>query len=116
MKNEIRVRIAPSPTGFLHIGTARTALFNFLFAKKYSGKFLLRIEDTDESRNSQSSYDSILNGLKFLGLNWDEDVVYQKQQVGNHVQIAHKLVERGFAYYCYLSPQEIEKRRESKKY
>jgi glutamyl-tRNA synthetase len=109
--SEIRVRIAPSPTGYLHIGTARTALFNFLFAKKYGGKFLLRIEDTDASRNTTSAYNSILNGLQFLGLQWDEDVIYQKEQMVHHVKIAKQLIQNGNAYYCYLSPEEIEKRR-----
>jgi glutamyl-tRNA synthetase len=112
MTNEIRVRIAPSPTGYLHIGTARTALFNFLFAKKYGGKFLLRIEDTDVARNSESSYNSILNGLKFLGLNWDDEVVYQSKRMIEHLQMAEKLIKNGAAYYCYLSLEEIAKRRE----
>jgi glutamyl-tRNA synthetase len=112
MKQEVRVRIAPSPTGYLHIGTARTALFNYLFAKKMGGKFLLRIEDTDTARNSESSYNSILNGLKFLGLNWDEEVIYQSKRIKEHLNEAKKLIENGFAYYCYLSPEEITRRKE----
>ena len=121
MKSEVRVRIAPSPTGYLHIGTARTALFNFLLAKKYNGKFLLRVEDTDLSRNNESSYNSILNGLKFLGLNWDEEVVYQKNNINNHLKVAQELIQNGSAYYCYLSQEEILSRKqkaeaEGKKY
>lgn len=108
----IRVRIAPSPTGYLHIGTARTALFNYLFARKYGGKFLLRIEDTDIARNSQVSYDSILNGLKFLDLNWDEEPIYQSHRLDQHIEVARKLVENGSAYYCFLSEEELLKRRE----
>ncbi len=112
MTQEINVRIAPSPTGYLHIGTARTALFNYLFAKKMGGKFLLRIEDTDFARNSEASYNSILNGLKFLGLNWENEVVYQSQRMEEHFKQAKKLIENGFAYYCYLSQEEIAKRKE----
>ena len=110
--NEVRVRIAPSPTGYLHIGTARTALFNYLFAKKHKGKFLLRIEDTDFARNNEQSYNSILNGLKFLGLTPDEEVIYQSQRMEEHVKMAQKLVENGHAYYCFLPLEEIEKRKE----
>ncbi len=112
MTQQVRVRIAPSPTGYLHIGTARTALFNYLFAKKMGGKFLLRIEDTDIARNSEASYNSILNGLKFLGLNWDEEVIYQSKRMKEHMQEAERLIANGSAYYCYLSPEEITKRKE----
>lgn len=111
MKDDIKVRIAPSPTGYLHIGTARTALFNYLFAKKYKGKFLLRIEDTDVARNNEQSYNSILQGLEFLGLNWEEEVIYQSKRLEIHKKYALKLIESGFAYYCYLPVEEIENRK-----
>lgn len=112
MIEEVRTRIAPSPTGFLHIGTARTALFNYLFARQQKGKFLLRIEDTDFSRNNQDSYNSILNGLKFLELGWDEEVIYQSRRIEHHKQAAQQLLENGKAYFCYLSLEEINRRKE----
>ena len=112
MKPEIKVRIAPSPTGYLHIGTARTALFNYLFAKKMGGKFLLRIEDTDFARNNENSYNSILNGLKWLGLNWEGEAVYQSKRMEMHSEMALKLIQNSAAYYCYVSPEEISKRKE----
>lgn len=109
----VKVRIAPSPTGYLHIGTARTALFNFLFAKQNNGEFLLRIEDTDIARNNEASYNSILKGLEFLGLNWNGEVIYQSKRMNEHALVAKKLVETGHAYYCYLSQEELENRRAS---
>jgi glutamyl-tRNA synthetase len=111
METEVRVRIAPSPTGYLHIGTARTALFNYLFAKKTGGKFLLRIEDTDIARNTEEAYNSILNGLSWLGLNWEEEVIYQKERGDRHLEYAKKLIESGHAYYCYLTEEEVENRK-----
>ena len=114
--SEVRVRIAPSPTGYLHIGTARTALFNYLFARQTGGKFLLRIEDTDFARNSEASYNSILQGLDFLGLNPDEEVLYQSKRMAQHVLEAEKLIANGSAYYCFLPQEEIEKRRLKKGY
>ena len=104
-------RFAPSPTGFLHIGSARTALFNYLFAKKNQGKFFLRIEDTDQERSTQIAKDAILSGLKWLNIDWDEDIVYQSQRQARHAQIASYLVKIGKAYYCFCSKEEIENKK-----
>lgn len=101
-----RVRFAPSPTGYLHIGGARIALFNYLFAKSTGGKFLLRIEDTDRARSTYAAVDAIFAGLKWLGLDWDEEVVYQFARAERHREIARKLVELGKAYYCYAHSEE----------
>ncbi len=86
-------RIAPSPTGYMHIGTARTALYSWLYAKRHGGKFLLRIEDTDRARHSEEAVLAIMNGMKWLGLEWDGEAVSQFEQRARHVEIAHKLVE-----------------------
>ncbi|AIL65000.1 Glutamate--tRNA ligase [Rickettsiales bacterium Ac37b] len=100
-------RFAPSPTGFLHIGGARTALFNYLFAKHNNGKFLLRIEDTDQERNSKQAIEAILEGLSWLGLSWDGDVIYQSSRINRHLEVAHTLIAEGKAYYCYMTPEEL---------
>lgn len=105
-------RFAPSPTGNLHIGGARTALFNYLFAKHYSGKFLLRIEDTDISRSKEEYVDSILNGLKWLNLDYDE-IIFQSSRVQRHKEIAYELVKRGMAYFCFESQDEVNRQREA---
>jgi len=118
--SEVRVRIAPSPSGNLHVGTARTALFNYLFAKKNNGKFVLRIEDTDAERTSQEYIDNIFDSLKALGLNWDEgpDVggeygpYTQSERFDIYPIYAQKLVEAGFAYECYCTPEELEAEKE----
>jgi glutamyl-tRNA synthetase len=102
------VRFAPSPTGYLHIGGARTALFNWLYAKGRSGKFLLRIEDTDRERNNEAAVAAILDGLKWLGLDWDGEAISQFSRADRHREIADELLKRGAAYYCYASPAEIE--------
>src|SRR5262247_1332201 len=94
----VRVRFAPSPTGYLHVGGARTALFNWLYARKTGGKFLLRIEDTDKARSSDEHTKVILDGLSWLGLNWDEEVVFQGARVARHVEMADKLIADGKAY------------------
>ena len=107
----IVTRFAPSPTGFLHIGSARTALFNWLFARHHQGKFLLRIEDTDLERSTAAAVTAILDGLKWLGLDWDEPEVYQSQRFERHREVAHQLVASGKAYYCYCSPEELEQMR-----
>ncbi len=107
----IRVRFAPSPTGFLHIGSARTALFNWLFARHYGGKFLLRIEDTDKARSTQESMDVIFESLKWLELDWDEKVVYQSQHAIRHQFMANKLLKEGKAYKCFCTPEELERMR-----
>ncbi len=105
-------RFAPSPTGFLHIGGARTALFNWLFARHHGGKFLLRIEDTDRARSTQEAIDAILDGMSWLELTWDGDVVYQFSRAARHAEVAHKLVAEGKAYHCYASPEELTEMRE----
>jgi glutamyl-tRNA synthetase len=105
-------RFAPSPTGFLHIGGARTALFNWLYARHHGGKFLLRIEDTDKVRSTKEAIDAILDGMRWLGLDWDGHEYYQSQFWARHAEIAHRLVERGKAYRCYLSQEELAQQRE----
>ena len=112
----IRTRFAPSPTGKLHIGGARTALFNYLFAKSNGGKFLLRIEDTDIKRSSKENIDVILNGLNWLKLIPSEKEKYQSNETRQHIDIAYKLLKNGFAYKCYLSTEELnEMRNQSRK-
>ena len=105
-------RFAPSPTGFLHIGSARTALFNWLFTRHHGGKFLLRIEDTDRVRSTQAAVDALIQGLTWLGLDWDDDIVMQFARASHHAEIAHHMVQLGKAYYCYCSPAEVEAMRE----
>jgi glutamyl-tRNA synthetase len=100
-------RFAPSPTGFLHIGGARTALFNLLFARHHGGKFLLRIEDTDRARSTQPAIDAILDGMRWLGLDWDGDEVFQFARADRHAAVAHEMVEKGAAYRCYLTQDEL---------
>ncbi len=106
------VRFAPSPTGFLHIGGARTALFNWLFARHHGGQFLLRIEDTDRVRSTPEAVSAIIDGLAWLGLAWDGDIVYQSQRAERHAEIARQLLATGRAYYCYCTPAELEAMRE----
>ena len=105
-------RFAPSPTGFLHIGGARTALFNWLFARHHDGKFLLRIEDTDKVRSTKEAIDAILDGMRWLGLDWDGHEYYQSQFWARHAEIAHKMLERGHAYRCYMTQEELAAQRE----
>jgi glutamyl-tRNA synthetase len=105
-------RFAPSPTGFLHIGNARTGLFSWLFARHHGGKALLRIEDTDKARSTQEAIDVILDGLKWLGLDWDEEAYFQSQFEQRHAEVANELIERGAAYRCYLTAEELKARRE----
>ena len=101
-------RFAPSPTGFLHIGGARTALFNLLYARHHGGRFLLRIEDTDRARSTQPAIDAILSGLKWLGLDWDGDAVFQFARADRHAEVAHAMVASGHAYRCYMTAEEID--------
>ena len=108
----VRVRFAPSPTGHLHVGALRTALFNWLFARHSRGIFVLRIEDTDVARSSEEMSRSILEALNWLGLDWDEGPIYQSQRFEIYRQAARRLVERGLAYYCFCSPEELEQRRQ----
>jgi glutamyl-tRNA synthetase len=113
-RKEVRVRIAPSPTGYFHVGTARTAIYNWLFARKHNGKFLVRIEDTDRERSKQEFVDIILDGLKWMGLEWDDDVVYQSKRVedGCYSQHIVRLLSQGNAYRCFYAPDELASERE----
>ncbi|MBI3440922.1 MAG: glutamate--tRNA ligase [Proteobacteria bacterium] len=113
--NTIVTRFAPSPTGYLHIGGGRTALFNWLFARRHGGKFLLRIEDTDRARSTQAAVDAILDGLKWLGLDWDGKPVFQFARMNRHAEIAHELVAKGQAYFCTCTPEDLEKMRAEQK-
>jgi glutamyl-tRNA synthetase len=108
MSSPVITRFAPSPTGFLHIGGARTALFNWLFAKHTQGRMLLRIEDTDRERSTIEAVAAIVEGLTWLGLDWDGDPVSQYSRAERHSEIAHELLTAGRAYYCYCTPQELE--------
>jgi glutamyl-tRNA synthetase len=112
MTESIVTRFAPSPTGFLHIGGARTALFNWLYAKKRGGKMLLRIEDTDRERSTKAAIDAILDGLKWLELDWDGEVIYQFSRAARHREIAEQLLATGKAYRCYATPAELTAMRE----
>jgi len=105
-------RFAPSPTGFLHIGGARTALFNWLFARHHGGVFRLRIEDTDRQRSTEAAIDAILDSMKWLGLNWDDETVYQFSLAARHAAVAHQLLAAGKAYRCYCTVEELEKIRQ----
>ena len=106
-KTDIVTRFAPSPTGYLHIGGARTALFNWIFAKKCKGKFLLRIEDTDKSRLNKDALSAIFDGLKWLGIKWDNEVIYQSKRNKNYQDVISKLLENKLAYKCYSTQNEI---------
>jgi glutamyl-tRNA synthetase len=108
---QVVCRFAPSPTGFLHIGGARTALFNWLFARHHGGQFRLRIEDTDRARSTPEAVATIINGLKWLGLEWDGEIVYQFARAPRHAQVARQLLAEGKAYYCYCSPAELDEMR-----
>ena len=104
---KIVTRFAPSPTGYLHIGGARTAIFNYLFAKKNNGKYLVRIEDTDTKRSTNEAVDAIHDGLNWLGINSSEKIIYQSKNLKSHVKVAYELLEKGFAYKCFLNPEEL---------
>ena len=112
-ERQVVTRFAPSPTGFLHIGGARTALFNWLFARHHGGKFLLRIEDTDKARSTDAAIAAILDGMNWLGLDWDGHEYYQSQFWSRHADIAHRLLERGAAYRCYMTQEELAAQREA---
>jgi nondiscriminating glutamyl-tRNA synthetase len=113
MKDEVRVRIAPSPTGFFHVGSARTALYNWLFARHNNGKFILRIEDTDVERSSAQMIDVILDGLRWLGIDWDEGPFFQSERIAIYQKYVQMLLDKGRAYYCYCNPEELERERQS---
>src|SRR5207237_7117769 len=112
MTETVITPVAPSPTGFLHIGGARTALFNWLYARGRGGKCLLRIEDTDRERSTTEAIDAIIDGLKWLELDWDGDVVYQFSRVARHREVAEQLLAAGKAYHCYASTEELAEMRE----
>ncbi|MDN5247740.1 MAG: glutamate--tRNA ligase [Wolbachia endosymbiont of Tyrophagus putrescentiae] len=105
--SKVVTRFAPSPTGSLHIGGARTALFNWLYAKRHGGKFLLRIEDTDRKRSTKEAVDVIINGLKWLGIDHKGEIIYQSKRIERHLEIANLLVEKGKAYYCYCCESKV---------
>jgi len=111
MKQEVIVRFAPSPTGYLHIGGARTAIFNWLFAQKTGGKLILRIEDTDAERSTEESIKGIVDGMKWLGITWDEGPYFQTQFINEHLAAAKKLLDSGHAYKCFCSKEELEDKR-----
>jgi glutamyl-tRNA synthetase len=111
MTDSIVTRFAPSPTGFLHIGGARTALFNWLYARGRNGKMLLRIEDTDRERSTREAIDAILDGLKWLELDWDGDVIYQFSRAARHREVAEALLAQGRAYRCYATPEQLDEMR-----
>src|ERR1700704_329429 len=112
MAAPVITRFAPSPTGFLHIGGARTALFNWLYARGRGGKMLLRIEDTDRERSTKAAIDAILDGLGWLGIDWDGDTIYQFARAARHREVAEQLLAAGQAYRCYASRQELDEMRE----
>jgi glutamyl-tRNA synthetase len=112
---EVRVRFPPSPTGYLHIGSARTALLNWLWAKKNNGKLILRIEDTDVERSTQESIEGIIDGLQWLGLDWDEGPYFQTEFADDHCKAADQLLESGHAYKCFCTKEELEEKREAAK-
>ena len=109
---KVRTRFAPSPTGYLHIGGARTALFSYLFARKHGGDFVLRIEDTDRERSSEESVQAILDGMKWLGLEHDEGPFYQTQRFDRYREVIQQLMDNGHAYHCYCTPEELDAMRE----
>jgi glutamyl-tRNA synthetase len=115
LMEEVRVRFPPSPTGYLHIGGARTAIYNWLFVRKRGGKFILRIEDTDAERSTEESIKGILDGLEWLGITWDEGPYFQSAYANDHRQAAQKLVETRHAYKCFCTQEELEEKREEAK-
>lgn len=110
--SQVVTRFAPSPTGYLHIGGARTALFSWAYAKNQGGKMLLRIEDTDRERSTEAAVTALIDGLKWLGLDWDGDPISQFARADRHAEIAHELVRMGHAYYCYCTSAELDQMRE----
>jgi glutamyl-tRNA synthetase len=113
MTDTVVTRFAPSPTGFLHIGGARTALFNWLYARGRGGRMLLRIEDTDRERSTKAAIEAILDGLAWLGLEWDGEAIYQSTRVERHREVAYELLAGGRAYRCYATPEELEAMRDA---
>jgi len=115
MTRKVRTRIAPSPTGFLHLGTARTALYSWAFARHHGGEFVLRIEDTDVARSTQTSVDQILASMHWLGLDYDEGPIYQMQRLDRYREVVDRMIAEGRAYRCYTTPEELDAMREAQK-
>ena len=113
MTETVVTRFAPSPTGFLHIGGARTALFNWLYARGRGGRMLLRIEDTDRERSTKAAIDAILDGLSWLGIDWDGEPIFQFSRAARHREVAEQLLANGKAYRCYASVEELAEMREA---
>ena len=113
MSTPVVTRFAPSPTGYLHIGGARTALFNWLYTRGRGGKFLLRIEDTDRARSTPEATEAIYAGLRWLGLDWDGDAISQFERADRHAEVAHQMLAAGTAYKCFATQEEIEAFREA---
>ena len=112
---EVITRFAPSPTGFLHIGGARTALFSWAYAQKHNGKFILRVEDTDLERSTPEAIEAIKDGMQWLGLDYDGPIYFQTQRFDRYSQVIDQLIQEGNAYYCYASKDELEDLREQQK-
>ena len=108
MSDHVVTRIAPSPAGYMHVGTARTALFNWLYARGRGGKFLLRIEDTDRARSTDAATQAILDGMAWLGLDYDGAAISQFERADRHAEVAHEMLARGAAYKCYSTQEEIQ--------
>ncbi|MEJ8857331.1 glutamate--tRNA ligase [Variovorax robiniae] len=115
MTRKIRTRIAPSPTGFLHLGTARTALYSWAYARHHGGEFVLRIEDTDVARSTQESTDQILASMHWLGLEYDEGPIYQMQRLARYQEVIAQMIAEGKAYHCYCTPEDLEAMREAQR-
>ncbi|MGB0128054.1 MAG: glutamate--tRNA ligase, partial [Rhodocyclaceae bacterium] len=111
----IRTRFAPSPTGYLHIGGARTALFSWAYARKHGGQFVLRIEDTDVERSTQAAIDAIVDGMRWLNLAWDDGPHYQMHRLARYKEVADQLIAKGHAYWCYASKEELDEMREAQR-
>ncbi|HUG22770.1 glutamate--tRNA ligase, partial [Piscinibacter sp.] len=115
MTRKVRTRIAPSPTGFLHLGTARTALYSWAYARHHGGEFVLRIEDTDVARSTQDSVDQILAAMQWLGLDCDEGPIYQMQRLDRYREVVAQMIREGTAYPCYATPDELDAMREQQR-
>ena len=109
--SEVRVRIAPSPSGYVHVGTARTAIFNYLFARHYGGKFLFRIENTDKERSKPELIEAIISAMKWVGLDWDEDIVYQSERTEMHSDFARRILDTGYGYRCFCTREQLDEDR-----
>jgi glutamyl-tRNA synthetase len=115
MTGKVSTRIAPSPTGFLHLGTARTALYSWAYARHHGGEFVLRIEDTDVARSTQDSTDQILASMHWLGLDYDEGPIYQMQRLERYREVIAQMLAAGTAYHCYCTPAELDEMREAQR-